>query len=286
MPEPSDSAYTSARTSERDAQAARIQSADQQLSSADNHAKALLHELASMIDGTGRYIRIALELLEQGNAAAALDALQVADGAVDSMTAVIKSRAVTEAEAIRSIGDTVVHAFKNNQPTHHAIATAISIQQPVAIATNARLGLNIETSVLEVGPLPIFAVVQNAVRNAIEAIAKQDGGRIEVDASVVPDPDRQGESCLLILVVDDGPGIFTTNDPFQLGSSTREPQEGGGIGLTICKDVVESLGGQVSLGAIPASRSDFAWATTCFSALIPLNTQDADLMIGEPSSSD
>lgn len=257
--------------------------ADKSLTEANASGASLLHELSSMIDGTGRYVRVALDLIEQGDADGARNALLIADDAFESMTSSIKAGVIAGSEQIRSLGDSVVHAFKNNQPTHHAISSAITLHAKAAEEAGAKLGVSMAVEVLEVGQLPVFAIIQNALRNAIAAVSLQDGGRIEVDVRVVPDPNSVDSECLLILIVDDGPGLaLGSEDPFTLGVTGRT--EGTGIGLTICKDIADSLGGTVSLGSVPISRRELAWGTTCFSALIPIRPAACDVLIGEDST--
>ena len=252
---------------------------DEGIAAIESGRRALLHELASMVDGTGRYIRLALEQLACGDADGALEALRVADEAMDTIGGLLGSRVIPVAEGTRALGDAVVHAVRNAQPTHHAIATAVSLHDPAASEAGVRLGLNMSPAVMSAGTLPVFPLVQNAIRNALEATASQGGGRIEVDASVVPAPALAQGECLLIMVVDDGPGVFLgSDDPFVLGVSTKET--GGGVGLTICRDIAQSLGGRVSLGSVPPARPDHGWGTTCFSALLPIAPSNDEVLIG------
>ena len=204
---------------------------------------------------------------------------RVADEAMDTIGGLLGSRVIPVAEGTRALGDAVVHAFRNAQPTHHAIATAVSLHDPAASEAGVRLGLNMSPDVMSAGTHPVFPLVQHANRNALDATASQGGGRNEVDATVVPDPDLAQGECLLIMVVDDGPGVFLgSDDPFVLGVSTKET--GGGVGLTICRDIAQSLGGRVSLGSVPPARPDLGWGTTGGSALLPRAPSNHEVLIG------
>jgi len=83
------------------------------------------------------------------------------------------------------------------------------------------------------------------IRNAIEAMATVKGDRLlQVRA------ERYGSDAVVVMVEDSGPGI----DPKQLDSIfdafvTTKP-DGMGLGLAICRTIIERHGGQLS--ALPA----------------------------------
>jgi signal transduction histidine kinase len=94
-------------------------------------------------------------------------------------------------------------------------------------------------------------VLTNLVQNAIEA-APSGTGRVRVSGSVDSD-------ALVLSVADNGPGIpadvqarlFT---PF---FTTKGPGRGMGLGLTIARRVVQSLGGSLHVVSAPGSGAEF-----------------------------
>ncbi len=94
-------------------------------------------------------------------------------------------------------------------------------------------------------------VLTNLVQNAIEA-APSGTGRVRVSGSVDSD-------ALVLSVVDNGPGIpadvqarlFT---PF---FTTKGPGRGMGLGLTIARRVVQSLGGSLQVVSAPGAGAEF-----------------------------
>ena len=102
--------------------------------------------------------------------------------------------------------------------------------------------------VLELGALPktlclpghLNQVFLNLLLNAEQAIA--DRGRITVQSDVVGDEIR-------IRISDNGSGIPAGNlscifDPF---FTTREVGSGSGLGLTVCRDIVQAHGGRIEV---------------------------------------
>jgi signal transduction histidine kinase len=132
-----------------------------------------------------------------------------------------------------------------------AVRTVAGVVLP---ATGRPVELDIDLAgdgTLECFPDEFHQVVTNLVQNAIEA--GPDGGHVRVAGTV------DGET-LVLSVKDDGPGIppdvqarlFT---PF---FSTKGPGRGMGLGLTIVRRVVESLGGTLRVTSVPGEGAEFA----------------------------
>ncbi len=98
-------------------------------------------------------------------------------------------------------------------------------------------------------------VVLNMVLNAGAAIesAKRERGRVTVRAFVV-----EGAR-VRIEVEDDGPGIASTvrDRLFEPFVTTKEVGEGTGLGLAVCRGLVESAGGEIGVDASYASGARF-----------------------------
>ena len=104
-----------------------------------------------------------------------------------------------------------------------------------------------------VNPVQIQQVVINLVRNACEALAERPGdnhGRIAVRVAAEED------GGVSVTVADNGPGIpaailDTLFEPFRSTKPT-----GSGIGLAICRAIVESHGGRI---AVEAAQGGGTW---------------------------
>ncbi len=93
---------------------------------------------------------------------------------------------------------------------------------------------------LKTDPLKVEQVLLNLVQNACEAFAKN----VWVKASMIRSEDRPQ---VQIDVVDDGPGITPKNLSNIFNPLFTTKKAGSGIGLAICKKIIESLAGQISV---------------------------------------
>jgi len=120
-----------------------------------------------------------------------------------------------------------------------------------------RKHLRLETRLDGVGAAPcsprLGRVLQNLVQNAIRHTPAD--GTVRVEAAR-----ERGE--LRLTVSDEGDGIPSEAlerifDPFWRGDADRS-SDGSGLGLTMAKRIVESLGGQIEVESEPARGSRFA----------------------------
>jgi signal transduction histidine kinase len=96
---------------------------------------------------------------------------------------------------------------------------------------------------LPAAPSPeLGEVMNNLLKNALEAMS--EGGRLEVRA-------RQEESTVKIAVSDTGPGIpdDVQERVFEPFVTSRAKKSGTGLGLTVCKDIMDRMGGHISLSS-------------------------------------
>lgn len=107
-----------------------------------------------------------------------------------------------------------------------------------------------ETLMVTVDELQIEQVLSNLIRNAAEAMTRQKGGKIILMA-------REHAAFVDFHVTDNGPGIpddFAAGlfNPFQSSKS-----EGMGLGLSLCRTMVEAHGGHLTLEKHDSTGCDF-----------------------------
>ena len=130
-----------------------------------------------------------------------------------------------------------------------------------AIGANARINIKSAPNLppVEVDPVQVQQVVMNLLVNAIDAIRtlESEGGDIEVEIS------RAGKDGVLVTVGDNGPGIpaMEIREVFKPFVTTKTG--GLGMGLTICKSILDAHGGTISVeSSVPQG--------CCFSFMLPL----------------
>lgn len=107
--------------------------------------------------------------------------------------------------------------------------------------------------VADLPPAPLdraqmFQVLENLIRNAIQAMP--EGGRVRICTR------REGAHCV-VLVSDSGPGI-----PPEMQATVFEPlvttkSTGTGLGLALCKRIVDAHGGRISVHSQPGEGATF-----------------------------
>ncbi|MCG5538662.1 ATP-binding protein [Halorhodospira sp. 9622] len=111
-------------------------------------------------------------------------------------------------------------------------------------------------------------VLYNLANNAIKFTEQGS-----VTITVAP---ADGDDRLLVAVTDTGPGISETDQQrifraFTQGDDVFRRQEGSGLGLTICKELVRLMGGELGVQSTPG-----AGATFHFTARLPATEPPAD----------
>lgn len=119
-----------------------------------------------------------------------------------------------------------------------------------------REGTRLEASelddpVVDADPYYLRQALENVIRNAREAVAAVPGGHVRVRVG-------RRERHAVIEVEDNGPGLSRAQ-----GRSIFEPfvttkSKGMGLGLPICREIVEAHGGRIEAGSRPGGGAVFA----------------------------
>ncbi len=201
---------------------------------------ALLHEVAGLVDGSGRFVRLALsELREDGDVERAAALLEGAMLGVDRLLMLVSGGVAGALESARG-GVSGVGEMMGEQGAHFAIDAAVSHHAALAAEREVRLESSVSPDVLAFGPVGLYPAIANGVRNAIEA--SSNGGVVEVAAWV--DGEEPGRR-LVVEVRDCGCGLAGVNPDglFEAGYTTRGTSGGTGVGLAIVRAVAERQGG-------------------------------------------
>jgi two-component system NtrC family sensor kinase len=173
--------------------------------------------------------------------------LNVIVGQIDRITAMI-----------RSLLDTVRPVKPEIQPT--SLKVVIDRLLLLLEYTARRHGVALDVSIP--GDLPLVRadrnqlqqVLINILMNAFEAT--RPIGNVQVRARRARNGPRAGVE---IEIRDTGPGISPSILPrlFEPFFSTKPPGEGTGLGLPICRDILKSLGGEITVTSGPGTGATF-----------------------------
>ena len=145
-----------------------------------------------------------------------------------------------------------------------AIQTAVTATHALAAKANLSVDVDLEPDLLPVwGDRDrLVQVVTNLLSNAIKFTL--DGGRIRVGAQTLKDSQSKGASDMVtVSVADTGIGIAPEDydkvfEKFrQVGDTLTDKPRGTGLGLPICKEIVEHYGGRLWVESEPGKGSTF-----------------------------
>ena len=130
-------------------------------------------------------------------------------------------------------------------------ASALSLVGAKAQGANVQLRLDPDVPEVYVDKVQIQQVLFNLLRNALEAMA--DSRRRDILIAAVPSADYMVE----IRVADTGPGLSDEVRARLFQPFVTTKADGMGVGLSICRSIVESHGGQMSAEDNPGGGTVF-----------------------------
>jgi len=198
-------------------------------------AAGLAHELNQPLAAIGNYIAASQRLLDRGNAKDASAAAQKAGEQV--------KRA---GEIIRRLRDFVKRSDgeKRLEPLATVIeeATALGFAGMKSLGVKVELQISPEAASAMIDKIQIQQVLVNLIRNAIEAMADTPRRRLVIATQ------PRDTAWVEVQVSDSGPGLSpeVRERLFQPFVSTKAG--GMGVGLSICRSIVEAHGGDLLAG--------------------------------------
>jgi C4-dicarboxylate-specific signal transduction histidine kinase len=206
------------------------------LSAMGEMASGLAHELNQPLTAVATYVQAAKRFLEGGAPDAEARSVEYMEKAAD--------QALRAGEIIRRLRQFVLKG--DGVQTFEDVGAIVS--EAVNLAASATRAADIEVTIYaEPGLKPVLLdkiriqqVVVNLVRNALEAFGESAGGRIDV--AIGPDESGGGE----VIVRDNGPGLTEEVKGQLFQSFVTSKASGMGVGLSICRSIVEDHGGRLT----------------------------------------
>lgn len=132
-------------------------------------------------------------------------------------------------------------------------ASALALVGSREKGIETRVSLDPEATPVLADRVQIQQVLINLMRNAVEAMARCDTRQLTVETKLLP------SDIVQISVKDSGPGIGPdiADRLFQAFSSTKET--GMGLGLSICRTIVEAHGGRISARPAAGGGTEFSF---------------------------
>ena len=214
---------------------------------------ALAHELTQPLSAVAGFVESSAALLEQGGAEIPAKAREYMDQAVaQSLRAGAVIRLLREftgrGDSVRSVED--INAVVEEICKLATLGTA-------AEQIDLELDLAAALPPVLIDHVQIQQVVLNLVRNSIDALSDCEARTITV--ATVP-----GGDMVEVVVSDNGPGL-----PPEVRDRVFEPfvstkPDGIGIGLSICRTIVEAHGGRIAVDASTRHGTGFRFSVPAF----------------------
>lgn len=132
--------------------------------------------------------------------------------------------------------------FHQDETLAKQIEQMIANLQPLADEYGVELATELAPEIKSLRSATLGPVLFNGLRNAVQACAAGQSSHRKVELSIRLDQSQQ----LRITISDTGPGL-----PGDLSIGRSEKIGGHGLGLQVCRKIINDLGGELELTNIP-----------------------------------
>ncbi len=216
-------------------------------------ASTLAHELSQPLAAVANYVSGAQRLLRSGG-----------DARIDQVVEALRSAAAAtqrSGEIVRGMRSMVAKGGVNRRSEHvvRLIERAGLLAMADAKAHGIDYSIDIEPDVdtVYVDRVQLEQVFINLLRNAVEAVSNAAVRRIALRA-------QKNDTEVHISISDTGPGVAPEVLDNLFGAFNSTKPDGLGVGLSICRTIVEANGGRVLYAQTPENGA-------CFTVCVPIS---------------
>jgi two-component system sensor kinase FixL len=203
------------------------------LSAMGEMASALAHELNQPLSAIANYLNGARKLIGRGPESEAKVSQAVEKAAEQAIRAGDIIRRLRDFLA-RGEGERTVESLA--KLVHEACGLALVGAKEASVDVAYQMDPHLDRAIVD--RVQIQQVIVNLVRNALDAMQAQGGGRLNVSTTV-----ENGMAA--VSVVDTGPGVDEQAAARLFQPFVTTKANGMGVGLSICRSIVEAHGGKI-----------------------------------------
>jgi len=223
-------------------------------------AARVAHELNNPLDGILRYLNLSMRAVETGATDKLTNYLEQARGGLVRMAEIIRELIEFSRSTYTAFDDAGINTV---------VEEAVKVMSDQAVRNGVTVVCTLQEDMPAIRGTHLFQVFCNLIKNAVDAMP--DGGTLIVATRIV------GKE-VVIRFEDTGVGLPKEIDRiFEPFFTTKEPGKGTGLGLAVCKDIIEKYNGKI----VPEPRPGVG---SIFSILLPLESCAALHPPGSPSA--
>jgi two-component system sensor histidine kinase DctS len=258
------------------------------LASAGEMASLLSHELNQPLSAIASYATGSLNLIDAPGQAASTQAHPTGDEALSAQLRYAFVRIAEQAERAGRVIKSVHDFVRRRHQAHEVIAADLLIESilPLVRLQARKSGARVELDILQPAPrvkvdrTMVEQVLLNLARNAVQAM---DGCTPLADRMLTLRvrlvSGAQGR-WVVFSVIDAGPGIAAEVASRLFTPFFTTKDEGMGLGLSLCRTVVEQHGGAMDFENLPARTGRAGPAGTEFRFTLPLSLPRGPTRLG------
>ncbi len=214
----------------------------EKLASIGKLASKVAHELNNPLDGILRYINLTIRILEQENLDKPQKYLKECRQGLMRMAQITGELLEFSRRTYTQIEEVTIE---------HIIEDALKTMMSKIEVSNIRIMRDYRSGLPKIRTGNLFQVFCNLIKNAIDAMP--DGGQLKIKTSV------NNDDTIIIEFKDTGTGLPQENieSIFEPFFTTKEKDKGTGLGLAVCRDIIENYNGRITAENAPEGGSVF-----------------------------
>jgi light-regulated signal transduction histidine kinase (bacteriophytochrome) len=210
-------------------------------------ASSIAHEINQPLMAVTNYTKAAARMLAQRGES---------DEEIATALRSASEQALRAGEILRHMRQLV--SASGSKPDRSTLASIVDGAFAIALLDAGRMGVEVSVDLdrgLEVfaDRIQIQQVLLNLIRNALEAMAVVSERRLLIAA------DLSVPRFVQISVADSGPGVAEALEHRLFSAFTSEKEDGLGIGLSICRTIIEAHGGRIRFSRRPEGGARFSF---------------------------
>ncbi|MFC1809021.1 ATP-binding protein [Candidatus Omnitrophota bacterium] len=206
----------------------------------------IAHELNNPLDGTRRYVNLALDALDQGDTKLPREFISSAKQGLNRMIKIVRS--------LLEFSRQTQHTIPSSVNVNDVLKELVHFYSSDPAFQNVKIETQLSPDIESVVDYGIQNVFSNLIKNGLDAIPH--GGILKIVTECFYDNEHKK---VKVIISDTGSGIPEDLQEriFEPFYTTKKMGEGTGLGLAICDEIVNRSGGIISVKSNAEQGTEF-----------------------------